>query len=200
MRFIILTFFSIFCFSLQAQEQGISDDVRLSESVEAITAGRALFNNHCGICHAITHEIVGPSLASSPQKRPLSWLIRFIRNSQQIIGEGDEYAVELYNNYNKLLMPPFDFLSDQEILSILAYIQDESVADGVQAESQVEPFGRAVKIKSGMTPDNFSRSLAMKSYQTDMSVPLYLSVLYIALIVTLVMLVWLGIRIFKNTH
>lgn len=202
MRFIILaiilSILPIFPHTAKAQERGMSDTLRLPGSVEAITSGKALFNNHCGICHAVTHEIVGPSLASVPQKRPLTWLVQFIRNSQQVIREGDEYSVELYHNYNRLIMPPFEFLSDSQILSILAYIQDASIPERVQAESQYEPFEQTAH--QGRTSGNFSRSLSMKSFQTDMGAPLYLTTLYITLIISLVVVVWLGIRIFKNTH
>ena len=48
-----------------------------------------------------------------------------MKNSQKVIQSGDEYAVNLYNEYNKTLMTSFDF-SDEELISILEYIKVES--------------------------------------------------------------------------
>ena len=49
----------------------------------------------------------------------------FVKNSQKVIKSGDEYAVDLYNQYNQTLMTSFDF-SDEELNSILTYIKSES--------------------------------------------------------------------------
>jgi mono/diheme cytochrome c family protein len=100
---------------------------------ESISAGESLFNNNCTVCHAINEVVVGPALKNVHQRRELPWLINFIRNSQQVIQSGDEYAVNLYNEYNKTLMPSFDY-SDEEITSIVAYIKAESAAPAAAAE------------------------------------------------------------------
>lgn len=199
MRITILVILIVFFFKAPVMTQGSEGDtIRLPGNQESVTAGKALFYDHCAICHAVTHEIIGPALASIPQKRPLPWLVEFIRSSQQVIASGDEYARQLYTRYNKVVMPDFRFLSDDQILSILAYVQEASVQDNVQSESQEEPFEEVARVER--EPDRFSRSMAVKSYQTDMGAPLYLSVLYVTLIISLVVFVWLGIRIFKNTH
>ena len=106
----------------------------LPSSEEAIQEGATLYQNDCTVCHQIHAEVVGPALAGITERRPIPWLIRFIRNSQQVIQEGDEYAVELYNQYNKTLMPSFDY-SDEEIKNILAYIQQESQAPEAAADT-----------------------------------------------------------------
>lgn len=112
---------------------------------EAIAQGRSLFRDNCQVCHQVQQQLVGPALANVAERRPIPWLLSFINNSQQVIQSGDEYAVELYNRFNKTVMPSFDF-SDEEILSILAYIEQESEAApeagataGAQPETAAQP-------------------------------------------------------------
>ncbi|MGB3182168.1 MAG: c-type cytochrome [Cyclobacteriaceae bacterium] len=98
----------------------------------AITAGQTLFENNCTVCHAVNEQVVGPALGGVTDRRPLPWLLSFIKNSQKVIQSGDEYAVNLYNEYNKTQMPSFAY-GDDEITNILAYIQSEAgkeTADG----------------------------------------------------------------------
>ncbi len=106
-------------------ESASADGIPSSEA--AISAGETLFNNNCTVCHAINEVVVGPALVNLHERRELPWLINFIRNSQQVIQSGDDYAVNLYNEYNKTLMPSFDY-SDEEITNIVAYIKAESQA------------------------------------------------------------------------
>lgn len=108
-----------------AADAGDGDGIPTSDAV--ISQGETLFNNNCTVCHAINDVVVGPALRDVHERRELPWLINFIRNSQKVIQSGDEYAVNLYNEYNKTLMPAFAY-SDEEITSIVAYIKSESEA------------------------------------------------------------------------
>ncbi|KUG07122.1 cytochrome c3 family protein [Solirubrum puertoriconensis] len=91
----------------------------------AISAGDALFKGNCAQCHAINDVVVGPALAGIDQRRPLPWLIKWIQNSSKMVASGDEYAVKIFNEYQKQQMPSFA-LSDEEVTSIIAYIKAES--------------------------------------------------------------------------
>ncbi len=99
-----------------------------------ISGGKTLFNNNCTVCHAINDQVVGPALKNVHERRDLAWLEKFIKNSQSVIQSGDDYAVNLYNEFNKTLMPSFDF-SDEQITSIVAYIKSESQAPAATAEA-----------------------------------------------------------------
>ena len=90
----------------------------------AIAAGDALFKGNCAQCHAVHEQVVGPALGGITKRRPLSWIIPWIKNSSKVVASGDDYAVTLYNKYNKQQMPSFA-LSDKEITSIVAYITSE---------------------------------------------------------------------------
>lgn len=99
--------------------------------------GEALFKANCTSCHAVKEKLIGPALMGVETRRPEDWLLKWIKNSTAVIKSGDEYAVKLYNDYNKVAMPSFN-LKDDEIKSILAYVKEEA------AKPDVAPGGSAV--------------------------------------------------------
>jgi len=106
----------------------------------AIAAGDALFKGNCAQCHAVNEQVVGPALAGISKRRPMSWLIPWIKNSSKVVASGDPYAVALYNKFGKQQMPSFQ-LSDNEITSIIAYVTSQegganAAAGGVTAENK----------------------------------------------------------------
>ncbi|GGG41031.1 hypothetical protein GCM10011378_16600 [Hymenobacter glacieicola] len=92
---------------------------------EAVAAGDALFKANCAQCHAINEVVVGPALAGLSRRRPISWITAWVKNSSKMVAHGDEYAVKIFNQYQKQQMPSFQ-LSDQEIKAIVAYIESRS--------------------------------------------------------------------------
>ncbi|MCC2547047.1 c-type cytochrome [Hymenobacter sp. BT175] len=116
----------------------------------AIAAGDALFKGNCAQCHAINDVVVGPALAGIAKRRPMSWLIPWIRNSSKVVASGDEYAVKIFNQYQKQQMPSFQ-LTDAEITSIVSYITAEEgksagapgAATGIKAADGTETPGTA---------------------------------------------------------
>ncbi len=112
-----------------------------------IEEGKTLFVNNCTACHAVTDEVVvGPGLKGINQRRPIAWLTSWIKNSQKVIQTGDKYAVDLFNKFNKTVMPSYDF-SDEQIVSILQYIDQQSTGGasnttgGGDKDSQAVPAG-----------------------------------------------------------
>jgi mono/diheme cytochrome c family protein len=88
----------------------------------ALAVGEKLYTENCKVCHNLNNvALIGPGLAGINERRPQEWLIPWIKNSQKVVASGDKYAVELFNKYNKVPMPNYDFSNDQ-IQSILAYI------------------------------------------------------------------------------
>ncbi|TAF67721.1 MAG: cytochrome C [Cytophagales bacterium] len=89
--------------------------------------GKQLYELKCSSCHALSDEVVvGPGLKGILERRTEAWLIPWIRNSQKVIASGDAYAVALYEKYNKAQMSSFEDLKDDEIKSVIAYIDDAS--------------------------------------------------------------------------
>ena len=93
----------------------------LPAEAAVIAAGDALFKNNCAQCHAVNEQVVGPALAGISKRRPMSWILPWVKNSSKVVATGDEYAVALFTKFNKQQMPSFA-LSDKEITSIVAYI------------------------------------------------------------------------------
>jgi len=110
-------------FGFQKTSYGQADAIPTESDV--ITAGATLFRQNCFACHRIQEDLIGPGLANVYDRRDVAWIQSFVKNSQKVIQSGDDYAVNLYNQYSKTLMTSFDF-NDDEILSILAYIKDQT--------------------------------------------------------------------------
>lgn len=89
-------------------------------------AGQTLFNANCTSCHSIHERVVGPALKDVHKRHSPEWLVSFIRNSAEMIRNGDPEAVRIYQTYNEVSMTPFTNLSEKEIQSILIYIQKMS--------------------------------------------------------------------------
>ncbi|MCE6987773.1 PQQ-dependent sugar dehydrogenase [Dyadobacter sp. CY323] len=88
-------------------------------------AGKQLFTTNCVSCHALEQEEIGPRLGGITSLLSEQELLAFIKNPNQAIEKGDKRAINLTRRY-KMIMPPFDFLKDEEIKSILAYIGQET--------------------------------------------------------------------------
>lgn len=83
----------------------------------------------CRACHNLEGpKLIGPNLSGVTERREQDWLIRFIRNSQEVIQSGDPIAVKVYEENNKIPMPPHN-LSDEQIIDILKYIKNGGKVD-----------------------------------------------------------------------
>ena len=107
------------CFSLSAQP---SPDT-----------GKTVFRNYCAACHAkdMKSVLTGPALSGTEANwadYPREDLYGWIRNSQKLIAEGHPRATELWNQYKPTVMTAFEQLTDDEIESVLLYIN--GVSDG----------------------------------------------------------------------
>lgn len=102
------------------------------------------FNMKCAGCHSIGGgKLVGPDLKDVTKRRSEDWLIKFIQSPSSLIESGDADAVQLFNEFNKMVMPD-QTLSEDEVKQILKFIESGGVATG-QAGS--------VKEASAATPE-----------------------------------------------
>jgi predicted CXXCH cytochrome family protein len=90
----------------------------------AYKEGEATFKGQCASCHAVSKQVVGPALAGIQDRRDAAWINNWVKNSQAVVKSGDPYAVELFNKFNKSIMPAFN-LSDKQIDNILTYVKVE---------------------------------------------------------------------------
>jgi len=89
------------------------------------------FTTICKACHTIGGgKLVGPDLKGITEKMDEAWLIKFIRNSQEMVQSGDPDAVKIWEEYNKIPMPPHPQFSDDQIRDILLYIKNGSKVAG----------------------------------------------------------------------
>ena len=87
-----------------------------------IEKGEKLFKQNCTACHMMSEaKLVGPGLKGVTDKYEKEWLIKWIRNSQELVASGDERAIKIFEEYNKSVMNSFDF-SDDEFSDLLAYL------------------------------------------------------------------------------
>ena len=93
---------------------------------DPINEGKELFNQRCAACHKIGGgRLVGPDLAGVSSRRSKNWLNPFIKSSMSMVKSGDETAVALFEEFNKMPMPD-QVISDSEINAILEYVQSKS--------------------------------------------------------------------------
>ncbi|MCF0048819.1 PQQ-dependent sugar dehydrogenase [Dyadobacter sp. LJ53] len=97
----------------------------------ATQSGKAIYTTHCISCHALEQEEIGPKLGGVTSLLPTPELVAFIKNPNAAIEAGNKRAVNLTKRY-KMIMPPFDFLKDDEIKSILSYIAEETQAHNIK--------------------------------------------------------------------
>jgi len=103
----------------------------------SIAAGKQLFDTNCKTCHRINERLIGPPLGHVYERAPsIEWIHDFVRNSSAVIASGDPYAVNLFNEYNKVLMTSFSSLKNEDIDNILAYIKSEDEKPAAEPGAQ----------------------------------------------------------------
>ena len=98
-----------------------STSISISAQELDISKGKSLFNANCASCHKLNKKLIGPALKGVSSKYEKDWLYTWIKNSASLIKSGDEQAVAIYNEYNKVAMNTFPQLSNEDIDNILAY-------------------------------------------------------------------------------
>ena len=116
-----------------------------------VAAGEKLFKNNCSQCHKVTDQkLVGPGLKGVADRVPKpaeAWLIKWIKNSQSLVKAGDAYAVKIFEEYNKSVMPS-QAVTDDEIKSILAYIANPPADPKAAATATATSDGATTKTDS----------------------------------------------------
>lgn len=135
----------------------------------SIAAGKQLFEANCKTCHRIDSRLIGPPLAGVYDRVPsIDWIIKFVHNSSAVIASGDEYAVKLFNENNKVQMTAFSSFKEKDILNIMGYIKKTAETP---KESPTPPPGQQV---AGGQPGG---------------APQYLNLILVGMVIILVLLV-----------
>lgn len=125
----------------------VTEEVVASPSEADLLKGKELFTRYCKSCHAVTTRLTGPPLKGIEERRERAWIYEFVRNSTAVIKSGDEYAVNLFKEYNETLMTAYPELKDQEIDLILDYVKSEELL-----AAQAPKFKRPVKLEKAYLP------------------------------------------------
>lgn len=85
-------------------------------------AGRYLFTKQCAACHTIGHgDRIGPDLLGVTTVRDRAWLVRFIREPEKLLAEGDPTATALFQKFNQVQMPKLP-LGNDDMDSLLEFM------------------------------------------------------------------------------
>ena len=100
----------------------------LTPMTKDIQLGKQLFKQNCAQCHNknMRDDLTGPALADVEKRwsaYPKEDLYNWIRNSQALVDAKHPKAMEVWKKWNKTTMNAFPSLTDEEIESILAYIE-----------------------------------------------------------------------------
>lgn len=137
---------SAFAFQNNLEKQVNGQDA----SVERIEEGSKLFSANCASCHALDGKVIGPALGGVVDKYSgdYEWLLAWIKNNDKLRKSGDERAIAIYEEYNGVAMNVFENLSDDQITSILMWIENGGDGDAPAATEQVtqevEPVSESV--------------------------------------------------------
>jgi protein SCO1/2 len=77
----------------------------------------------CLACHSLGAEDgLGPGLQGITDRRDRTWLARWLKEPDKMLAEKDPIAIDLYNRYNKVLMPNLR-LSDSDAEGLINYLE-----------------------------------------------------------------------------
>lgn len=120
----------------------------LPVSEETIKAGQSLFKAKCATCHDLQRRTTGPALGGVTERRELDWLIKWIRNNNELRQSGDADAIAIYNEYNGTAMNVFADLTDDQIKSILMYTENGPIGVKEEATTTVAPVDEGLFSKT----------------------------------------------------
>lgn len=100
----------------------------ISTDSSSIAKGQLKFAQNCSACHNFNQDGIGPHLGGLTKEQPEEWIKAFIKDPKAIIDSGDKRAVALFKSF-KTSMPPFGFLTDDDLNTILSYIHTKESPD-----------------------------------------------------------------------
>ena len=112
--------------------------VSTSVSAQNVEEGEKLYKANCTACHQIDNKLIGPALRGVSDKYSEEWLIKWIKNSAEMIAAGDPDAIAIWEEYNKSPMTAFPYFSDDDVKNILAYIEQAPEKQVVVATTSVD--------------------------------------------------------------
>ena len=99
-----------------------------AKQLPRISLGEDIFRSRCDACHSLGDEDgIGPGLLNVTDRRDRAWLARWIKTPDRLLAEKDPIAIDLFNRYQKILMPNLR-LSDSDVEALIDYMDAASKA------------------------------------------------------------------------
>ena len=71
--------------------------ISISVSAQNTEEGEKLYKANCTACHHIDNKLIGPALRGVSDKYSEEWLIKWIKNSAEMIAAGDPDAIAIWD-------------------------------------------------------------------------------------------------------
>lgn len=113
-----------------------SNSVSYSKAQKLPTLSKAedIYKFRCSSCHSLgVEDGLGPGLQGVTKKRERAWLSRWLKEPDKMLAEKDPIAMELYERYQKIVMPNLR-LSDSDVNALIEYLEMTSQTK-VEAET-----------------------------------------------------------------
>jgi glucose/arabinose dehydrogenase/mono/diheme cytochrome c family protein len=94
--------------------------------------GKTLFTKNCMSCHSLKDDGIGPPLGGITKLLSQKTLADFISHPSKQIASNDQRAMMLHARY-KQIMPSFNWMKEEEINSILSYINHQTELHHIEA-------------------------------------------------------------------
>ena len=85
--------------------------------------GKKLYELKCRACHAFDKDGYGPGVINFKKGRSNAWLVKWVKDAQQLIDAGDKEAIALYKRWQNKKHSPQDKLNTEQIQSILKFLK-----------------------------------------------------------------------------
>lgn len=151
--------------------------------------GKELFSKNCTSCHVMGKQLIGPDLTKivsrlqKEQGLDKKWLLKWIRDNNSLRKSGDKYANIVFQKFNKLEMPQFINLSNENINDILLYLEnfDANANKNVSTLNNLK-INNFNKLDSSFTTTYFNNSL-------------YKNLFFISFLIIIVLLIWIALKL-----
>ena len=100
-------------------------------------------------------KLVGPALNTIVDRQGKEWTKEWIYNNNALRESGDEYAIQIWEEYNKAAMPGYQFLKDEELDDIVEYLAQWQTKKDEAAATVIAPVasdGGKVVVNNAPTP------------------------------------------------
>jgi len=85
-------------------------------------AGEKIFKGNCAACHKMDAKLIGPPLQNVVAEQGEEWTKKWIYNNQELRDAGDAHALAIFEEYNKMIMPAYTYLSDDDLTNLTTFI------------------------------------------------------------------------------